>query len=111
LVVAVLAVAFAGCGSSGGNNSFVCNDTTTFACATTSVSSGTITNPTCNGSAVIADSCATANLIGKCTLTSTATVSGTTVTTTIAVSYYTGATAPASSSAGCTAGGGTWTNP
>lgn len=110
LVVAVLAVAFAGCGG-GGSKSFSCNDTTTFACLTTTVSTGSITDATCSGSAVVVDSCATANLIGRCTLTSTGTVSGTTVTTTLAVSYYTGATAPASTSAGCAAGGGTWTNP
>jgi hypothetical protein len=104
---AVLAVAFAAaCGSS--SDTFSCNNSTTMACITYSISGATFTNKACSQGTLSA-SCSTTGIIGHCTVPNVnslfACPSGATCSTMLYI--YTGGDT-AAGQAQCTTLGGTW---
>ncbi len=104
LAVLALAVLAVSCGGSSGTS---CNNAATFACATITVTGGTLSNATCSGTTV--DSCA-AGFVARCTSTGTVTQGSATLTVNTVLYYYTGATLDTYQAA-CTASGGTWSTP
>ncbi len=107
-VVAVVSLfVVAACGPS--TDTFSCNNTTSKSCSTVSITGGTLTDKTCTGGSATIESCATAGIIGRCTLNGlfggAACPSGATCSSNFVL--YTGGDA-AAAQASCTTLTGTW---